>query len=102
MNTFYTTSDDGSSLYIDDVLVVSNDSLHAATEKSGVIGVNYKNSNKSSIKKFELWLLAVTEDGRGFQAIGTLFLFGNLHHNLHPIITALVGRKCIYAYNSRK
>lgn len=39
MYTFYTTSDDGSSLYIDDVLVVSNDSLHAATEKSGVIGL---------------------------------------------------------------
>ena len=37
--TFYTLSDDGSSLYIDDVLVVSNDGLHSAAEKSGTIGL---------------------------------------------------------------
>jgi len=37
--TFYTTSDDGSNLYIDNVLVVNNDGLHGATEKSGVIGL---------------------------------------------------------------
>ena len=37
--TFYTTSDDGSSLYIDNVLTVSNDGLHDATERSGTIGL---------------------------------------------------------------
>lgn len=37
--TFYTNSDDGSKLYIDNVLVVNNDGLHSATEKSGVIGL---------------------------------------------------------------
>ena len=37
--TFYTTSDDGSKLYIDDVLVVDNDGLKSATENSGVIGL---------------------------------------------------------------
>ena len=37
--TFYTTSDDGSNLYIDNVLVVSNDSLHASQERSGTIGL---------------------------------------------------------------
>ena len=37
--TFYTTSDDGSDLYIDDVSVVDNDGLHASTEKSGTIGL---------------------------------------------------------------
>jgi parallel beta-helix repeat protein len=37
--TFYTTSDDGSKLYIDNVLVVNNDGLHAAAEKSGTIGL---------------------------------------------------------------
>jgi hypothetical protein len=37
--TFYTTSDDGSKLYIDNVLVVDNDGLKSATEKSGVIGL---------------------------------------------------------------
>lgn len=37
--TFYSTSDDGSKLYIDNVLVVDNDGLHAAVEKSGTIGL---------------------------------------------------------------
>ena len=37
--TFYTTSDDGSKLYIDNVPVVKNDGLHAAIEKSGTIGL---------------------------------------------------------------
>ena len=35
--TFYTTSDDGSALYIDGVLVVNNDFLHGPTELSGTI-----------------------------------------------------------------
>ena len=37
--TFYTTSDDGSNLYIDNVPVVNNDGLHGAIEKSGTIGL---------------------------------------------------------------
>ncbi|MEO6949695.1 MAG: PA14 domain-containing protein, partial [Ginsengibacter sp.] len=37
--TFYTASDDGSSLYIDNILVVNNDGLHGWTEQSGVIGL---------------------------------------------------------------
>jgi hypothetical protein len=37
--TFYTTSDDGSMLYIDNVPVVNNDGLHGALEKSGIIGL---------------------------------------------------------------
>ena len=37
--TFYTNSDDGSNLYIDNVLVVDNDGLHSAQEKSGTIGL---------------------------------------------------------------
>lgn len=37
--TFYTTSDDGSMLYIDGRLIVDNDGLHSLTEKSGVIGL---------------------------------------------------------------
>lgn len=37
--TFYTSSDDGSSLYIDNVLTVNNDGLHGAVEKSGTIGL---------------------------------------------------------------
>ncbi|MEO6731287.1 MAG: PA14 domain-containing protein [Ferruginibacter sp.] len=37
--TFYTSSDDGSNLYIDGVLVVANDGLHSSTERSGIIGL---------------------------------------------------------------
>jgi hypothetical protein len=37
--TFYTTSDDGSRLYIADKLVVPNDYPHGATEKKGTIGL---------------------------------------------------------------
>lgn len=37
--TFFTTSDDGSNLFIDDILVVNNDGLHGAVEKSGEIGL---------------------------------------------------------------
>ena len=37
--TFYTNSDDGSMLYIDDRLVTDNDGLHGLVEKSGQIGL---------------------------------------------------------------
>ncbi|MEO8765341.1 MAG: PA14 domain-containing protein [Ginsengibacter sp.] len=37
--TFYTTSDDGSNLSIDNVPVVNNDGLHSARERSGIIGL---------------------------------------------------------------
>ena len=37
--TFYTNSDDGSLLYIDNILVVNNDGLHNLAEKSGTIGL---------------------------------------------------------------
>ena len=37
--TFYTNSDDGSKLYIDNVLVANNDGLHWPVERSGTIGL---------------------------------------------------------------
>ena len=37
--TFYTTSDDGSALYIDGVLVVNNDFSQGATERSGTVAL---------------------------------------------------------------
>ena len=37
--TFYTTSDDGSNLLIDNVPVVNNDGMHASQEMSGTIGL---------------------------------------------------------------
>ena len=38
--TFYTNSDDGSQLLINDNLIVDNDGLHAAEEKSGVVNLD--------------------------------------------------------------
>ncbi len=35
--TFYLTSDDGSALYIDDVLVIDNDGAHTVTEKTATV-----------------------------------------------------------------
>ena len=37
--TFYTNSDDGSNLYIDNDMVVYNDSLHGAIERSAAVGL---------------------------------------------------------------
>jgi hypothetical protein len=37
--TFYTSSDDGSRLWVGDSLVVDNDGLHGATERRGVIAL---------------------------------------------------------------
>jgi hypothetical protein len=37
--TFYTSSDDGSKLYIGTTQVVDNDGLHASQERSGTIGL---------------------------------------------------------------
>ncbi|MBD3314536.1 MAG: PKD domain-containing protein [Chitinivibrionales bacterium] len=37
--TFYTSSNDGTKLYIDNTLVVDNDGQHTATEESGVIAL---------------------------------------------------------------
>ena len=38
--TFYTTSDDGSKLFINGNMVVDNDGLHGAAEKSGVVNLD--------------------------------------------------------------
>ena len=58
--TFYTTSDDGSKLYINDKTVVSNDGLHAAEERSGQVYLSagqhpikviyFENSGKEVLK----------------------------------------------------
>jgi hypothetical protein len=37
--TFYTTSDDGSKLWIDGTLIVNNDGLHGAQERSGAVSL---------------------------------------------------------------
>lgn len=50
--TFYTNSDDGSVLYIDDQLVVDNDGLHGSRERSGVIGLE-KGIHKIVVNYFQ-------------------------------------------------
>jgi hypothetical protein len=65
--TFYTNSDDGSKLYIDNVLVVNNDREHYDTEKSGTIGLK---AGKHSIavgyfNQFGGKLLEVSYSGPG-------------------------------------
>jgi alpha-L-fucosidase len=49
---FYTESDDGSKLYIDDMQVVNNDGLHARESKSGVIALK-KGFHKIRVEYFE-------------------------------------------------
>lgn len=86
--TFYTTSDDGSLLYIDDNLVVNNDGLHAATERSGTIGLK---AGKHSIsvgffQQFGSQLLNVSFEGPGIskQSISASSLFRS--SNLLPSV----------------
>lgn len=50
--TFYTLSDDGSKLYLNDKLVVDNDGSHGATEKSGSIQVT-PGRHKLRVEYFE-------------------------------------------------
>ena len=49
---FYTESDDGSKLYIDDKLVVNNDGLHGLKEQEGAIALE-KGSHKIRVEYFE-------------------------------------------------
>ncbi len=49
---FYTESDDGSLLYIDDNLVVDNDNQHGLVEKSGAVPLS-KGLHKIKISYFE-------------------------------------------------
>lgn len=88
--TFYTTSDDGSMLYIGDRLVVDNDGLHAAIEKSGTIGLK---AGKHAIRVgfFERLggeVLNVSYGGPGIskRAIPNLILFRSAPEFLMPAV----------------
>src|SRR5690606_25299236 len=50
--TFYTTSDDGSKLYINDKLIVNNDGLHGAQERSGKVQLT-KGTHAIRVEYFE-------------------------------------------------
>ncbi len=49
---FFTNSDDGSKLYIDDILVVSNDGTHAPVERNGSIWL-WRGKHKIRVEYFE-------------------------------------------------
>jgi glucose/arabinose dehydrogenase len=64
---FYTNSDDGSKLFIGNLLIVNNDGLHGAQEKSGAIGLK-KGKHPVTIQFFQHLggaVLSVSYDGPG-------------------------------------
>jgi len=65
--TFYTTSDDGSQLSIGEIVVVDNDGLHAARERSGEIELSAGKHplTVTSFEKFGEETLSVSLEGGG-------------------------------------
>jgi len=64
---FYTTSDDGSKLFIDGVTIVNNDGGHASRERSGAVNL-IKGKHAISVTFFEIAgseILSVSYDGPG-------------------------------------
>ncbi len=76
--TFFTTSDDGSRLYIGTTLVVDNDGLHGAIEKSGSIGLK---AGKHAIT-------VLFFEGTGDQTLGVSYEGSGLSKQIIPL-TAL-------------
>ncbi|MGC9344853.1 MAG: PA14 domain-containing protein, partial [Bacteroidales bacterium] len=52
--SFYTVSDDGSSVYIDDKLVTLNDGQHGVREELGQVGLK-KGLHKIEVRYFDNW-----------------------------------------------
>jgi len=76
--TFYTTSDDGSSLYIDDNKIVDNDGLHGSNEESGTVCLD-SGYHKIDVQYFEKTggnLLSVEYAGPNFSKTTISNLFG--------------------------
>jgi hypothetical protein len=90
--TFYTSSDDGSNLYIDNVLTVSNDGLHGETERSGAIGLK---AGKHAITGLFFQqsggqIFVVSYEGMGIlkQSIPSSALFRTSSSNMAPVANA--------------
>jgi fibro-slime domain-containing protein len=76
--TFYTTSDDASYLFIDDILVVNNGGLHGNQESSGTINLiantyypitvlfGEQNGGDIMTVSFSSYTIAKTTDGNGY------------------------------------
>jgi len=105
--TFYTSSDDGSNLYIGNTLVVNNDSAHALQERSGTIGLQ---AGKHSIKVqfFERAgqeILTVSYEGQGIskQPIPSSALYrissGTQTYTLNPVADSYIRNGSYAAIN---
>jgi len=91
--TFYTSSDDGSNLYIDGVKVVDNDGLHGQVEASGVIGLK-AGKHAISVGFFNQTggkILQVSYAGPGVskQSIPSSALYRVLANNLLALLPAV-------------
>ena len=91
-HTFYTSSDDGSRLYIGDTLVVDNDGDHSETERPGVIGLK-PGYHALTVKFYEdtgSQALTVSYEGPGLskQAIPDAALY---YDSAPPVIDSLTG-----------
>ncbi|MDB5255928.1 MAG: C-terminal target protein [Chitinophagaceae bacterium] len=86
--TFYTTSDDGSSLFIGSTQVVSNDGVHGDQERSGMIGLK-AGKHAITVNVFQGvggQSLSVSYAGPGIvkQTVPASTLFNN---NISPVVT---------------
>lgn len=90
--TFYTNSDDGSNLYIDNNLVVNNDGLHASKELSGTIGLQagYHAISASYFQQFggEVFTVSYSSSSISKQVIPSwaLFIPTSAPSNLLPAV----------------
>jgi len=98
---FYTSSDDGSKLYIDNVLTVSNDGLHGRVEKSGLIGLK---AGKHAIKGLffqqgggQVFIVSYEGTGITKQAIPSSSLY---RENARPVSNAGANKTLTLPANS--
>lgn len=94
--TFYTSSDDGSKLLIDNVLVVDNDGLHATQEKSGTIGLK---AGKHAITGLffeqgggEVFTVSYQSNGISKQLVPAASLYRIQAGNIAPVANAGVNQ----------
>ena len=94
--TFYTTSDDGSQLFINGTMIVDNDGLHGAAEKSGVVtlDVGYHPIEVTVFEKGGAESLVVHYEGPGItkQTIPDEKLSVYALPNQAPAITAVLDQ----------